>query len=439
MPRKVAELGPLQVAQLTTPGLHAVGGIAGLCLQVDPSGARRWVLRSMIAGKRREMGLGGFPDVKLSDARRLAREAREAISKGQDPIEDRRSAKTQLLADAGRYLTFEEACRDYIAAHEKTWKHPAHAQAWKHTLLTIACLGRDCGDAGIALGLGKTAVGDIETAHVLNLLRPLWTTTTETAQRTRQRCEAVLNAARAAGAIRSPGWVNPFRWRGHLDAVLAKPRKLAPVAHHPALPAVHAASFMVALRKRKGFAARALEWIVLTACRSAEARGAKWSEINLDDKVWTVPAERMKGGRAHRVPLSSAATQLLESLPRIAGSDFLFPGSTGKCVSDVAISSLCGELSRKSCVPHGWRSTFRDWSGDCTAYPRDICEAALAHVVSGVEGAYRRGDAVERRRPLMEDWAKFLAEPALHEAGEDGLKSHQLHATQHLPAERGTA
>lgn len=409
MPRKVAELGPLQVAQLVEPGLHAVGGAAGLCLQVEPSGSRRWVLRVMIAGKRREMGLGGFPDVKLADARRLAREAREAISKGSDPIEERRAAKARLLAQAGRLLTFEQACRDYLAAHGKTWKHPAHAQAWKHTLLTIACTGKDCGEAGNAVGLGKLAVGDIETAHVLNLLRPLWATTTETAQRTRQRCEAVLNAAKAAGAIHAPAWTNPFRWKGHLDAVLAKPRKLAPIQHHPALPAAEAADFMVALRERNGSAARALEWIVLTACRSEEGRAARWSEINVNTKVWIVPGHRMKGGKEHRVPLSEAAVVLLNDLPKLAGCDLLFPGATGKRVSDVAVSKLCGELSGKRCVPHGWRSTFRDWSGDYTAYPRDVCEAALAHVIGGVEGAYRRGDAVERRRPLMEDWAKFLS------------------------------
>jgi integrase len=230
---------------------------------------------------------------------------------------------------------------------------------------------------------------------------------TETAQRLRQRCEAVMNAAKAAGAIRDP-WANPFRWRGHLDALLAKPRKLAPIQHQKALPATEAAGLMVALRERKGSAARALEWLILTASRSNEARGARWSEIDTVGKVWVVPARRMKGGKEHRVPLSDAAVSLLDALPRVAGCDLLFPGSTGKPLSDVAVSKLCGELSGGRAVPHGWRSTFRDWSGDCTSYPRDLCEAALAHVVGGVEGAYRRSDAVERRRPLMADWATFL-------------------------------
>jgi integrase len=429
MPRKAEELGPLQVAAISEIGLHAVGGVAGLCLQVELTGGRSWVLRVMIAGKRREMGLGGFPDVKLADARRLARDAREAISKGIDPVEERRAAKAKLLAEAGRLLTFEQACRDYLAAHERAWKHPAHAQAWKHTLLTIACNGMECGDEGTAVGIGKLAVGDIETTHVLNLLRPLWATKTETAQRTRQRCEAVLNAAKAAGAIRAPGWHNPFRWKGHLDALLAKPRKLAPIRHQKALPAAEAANFMAALRERRGSGARALEWLILTACRSNEARGARWSEIDVAAKLWTIPAARMKAGKEHRVPLSDAAVSLLNALPRIAGCELLFPGSTDQTLSDVALSKLCGELSEGRSVPHGWRSTFRDWSGDHTAYPRDICEAALAHVVGGVEGAYRRGDAVERRRPLMADWAKFLAKPPTATAEGDNVRElHAAHA-----------
>jgi len=388
------------------------------------------VLRVTVAGKRREMGLGGFPDVKLAYARRLARDAREAISKGRDPVEERRAAKAKLLAEAGRLLTFEQACRDYLAAHEKTWKHPAHAQARKHTLLTIACNGMDCGVAGKAVGLGKLAVGDIETTHVLNLLRPLWATKTETAQRTRQRCEAVLSAAKAAGAIRAPGWHNPFRWKGHLDALLAKPRKLAPIQHQKALPAADAGGFVAALRERKGSAARALEWVVLTACRSNEVRGARWSEVDTAAKLWRVPAARMKGGKPHTVPLSDAAITLLNALPRVGGSDLLFPGPTGKPLSDVAVSKLCGDLSGSRCVPHGWRSTFRDWAGDATSYPREVAEAALAHVVGGVEGAYRRGDAVERRRPLMQDWAKFLAKPPAKKTDGAGDNVRALHGAR---------
>ena len=430
MPKKAEELGASQVSAITEPGLHAVGVVAGLCLQVEPTGGRSWVLRAMVAGKRRTMGLGGFPDVSLADARRLAREAREAISKGRDPVEERRAAKAKLLAEAGRLMTFEQACRDYIAAHEKAWKHPAHARAWTYTLLDVACAGLDCGEAGNAAGLGKLAVGDIETTHVLNLLRPVWATKTETAQRTRQRCEAVLNSAKATGAIRAPGWNNPFRWKGHLDALLAKPRKLAPIQHQKALPMTKAAAFMAALRLRTGSAARALEWLVLTACRSNEARGATWAEVDLAGKVWTIPGSRMKGGKEHRVPLGDVAVKLLDALPRIGGTDLLFPGPTGKPLSDVAVSKLCGELSGSQAVPHGWRSTFRDWAGDATRYPREVAEAALAHVVGGVEGAYRRGDAVERRRPLMADWALFLAKPAPANRNSDSDNVRDLNAAR---------
>jgi integrase len=412
MPRKAEELGALHVAAITTPGLHAVGGVAGLCLQVEPTGGRSWVLRVMIAGKRRFMGLGGFPDVKLADARRLAREAREAISRGADPIDERRAAKARLLAEAGRLLTFEQATKDYLAAHEAEWTGKANRRQWFYMLEKLA-----------VPVIGKMAVGDIETTHALALLRPLWADKTETAQRLRAKCEAVLNAAKASGAIRGP-WENPFRWRGHLAGLLARPSKVAPVVHHKALPIAEASGFMAALRPRKGSAARALEWLILTACRSGEARDARWSEVDLAAKVWTIPAKRMKAGKEHRVPLSDAAVSLLNALPRVAGSDLLFPSPTGKALSDVVVSKLCGELSGGRAVPHGWRSTFRDWSADATSHPRDLCEAALAHVVGGTEGAYRRGDAVERRRPLMADWAKFVAKPPAKPAEGGGNVRH---------------
>jgi integrase len=369
----------------------------------------------MVAGKRREMGLGGFPDVKLADARARARDFRKAVDEGRDPAEERRAAKAKLLAEAGRLLTFEQAAKDYLAAHEAEWTGKANRRQWFYMLQELA-----------VPVIGKLAVGDIETTHALALLRPLWAEKTETARRLRAKCEAVLNAAKATGAIRG-AWENPFRWRGHLDALLARPSKLSPVQHQRAMLAAEAGSFMAALRQRKGSAARALEWLILNACRSGEARGARWSELDLAAKVWTVPAGRMKAAKEHRVPLSDAAVELLNNLRRIAGCDLLFPGPSGKPLSDVALSKLCGELSGGRCVPHGWRSTFRDWCGDMTSYPRDLCEAALAHVVGGVEGAYRRGDAVERRRPLMADWAKFLEMP-IEKPAENGGNVTRLRA-----------
>jgi integrase len=400
MGRKAEELGPLKVSHIKTPGFHAVGGVSGLYLQVLPTGGRCWVLRVMIGGKRRDMGLGGFPDVPLADARRKAREAREAIEKGRDPIEERKAAKAALAAGAGRVLTFEQAVKDYLRAHEGAWKNPKHLAAWKHTLDTYA-----------NPAIGKLAVGDIETTHILNLLRPIWSEKTETAKRLRGRIEQILNAAKATGAIKSP-WENPARWRGHLDRLLAPPRKLAPVVHHKALPVDEAGAFMVRLRQVEGMGARALAFAILTAARSGEVRGATWAEIDLKAKIWTVPKQRMKANREHRVPLSAAAIELLESLPRLARCDLVFPAASGRPLSDMTLSAVCRRMD-VAAVPHGFRSTFRDWCGEHTSFPREIAEAALAHTIGDeVEAAYRRGDALEKRRRLMDSWAAFLAKPA---------------------------
>jgi integrase len=358
----------------------------------------------MIAGKRREMGLGGFPDVPLADAKRLAREAREAISKGRDPIEERRVAKAALLASAGRLVTFEQAAKDYIAAHEAGWS-PRSRKAWVYTLEAFAYPT-----------LGKLAVGDIETTHVLAALRPIWSKTPETGKRTRGRIEMVLDSAKAAGAIKGP-WSNPARWRGHLDKLLASPRKLAPVVHHKALPIDEAPSFMARLREVEGLGARALQFAILTAARSGEVRGATWDEIDLAGKLWTIPAARMKAKRAHRVPLSPAAVSLIESLPRLAGCELLFPSIKGTPLSDMTLSAVCRRME-VAAVPHGFRSTFRDWCGERTNFARDVAEAALAHTLdSEVEAAYRRGDALEKRRRLMQAWSDFLTKPVPAKAG----------------------
>jgi integrase len=422
MPKKAKELGPLEVRALTkTPGMHAVGGVAGLHLVVskpldedgDRSSAASWVLRVMIGGKRRDLGLGGFPDVPLADARRKAREDREAIAKGQNPAEERRKAKAALLAHAGRLLTFKQAAEDYLAAHEKGWRNPKHRAAWSHTL-----------EAYAFPVLGKLACADIDTPHVLSVLRPLWggggdggtKPRVETGKRLRQRIEAILDSAKAAGAIKSP-WENPARWSGHLDQLLAKPRKLAPIIHRKALPIDAAPTFMVRLAGVEGMGARALAFAIYTAARSGEVRGATWAEIDLDAKVWTVPGLRTKQGREHRVPLSDAAVELLNKLPRLAGCELVFPSATDSPLSDMTLSAVCRRLNVPA-VPHGFRSTFRDWCGERTAFPREVAEAALGHSVGNeVEAAYRRGDALERRRKLMDAWARFLAKPVAPKAG----------------------
>jgi integrase len=385
--------------------MHAVGGVTGLYLQVLPSrdvaqpcGARTWILRAMIGGRRRDMGLGGFPSVTLADARRKAREAREAIDKGGDPIKERRAAKARLLAESGRVVTFKDVAGDYLAAHEKGWSVPTQ-RAWANTLNNY-----------MLPKLGKLAVGDIETSHVLEVLRPLWAEIPETGKRTRNRIEQILDSAKAAGHIKDP-WSNPARWRGHLNKILAPPRKVAPVEHYPALPIDDMPAFMVKLATVRGMGASALEFIILTACRSGEARGATWAEIDLQKKLWVIPAARMKAKKDHRVPLSPAAVAALMKLPRIAGCDLVFPNTRGELLSDMSVSAVCRRLGVKA-VPHGFRSTFRDFAGERTNFPREVAEAALAHSVGNdVEAAYRRGDALEKRRKLMEAWANFLSKP----------------------------
>lgn len=395
MPRKAKELGPLAVSRLSEPGLHFVGGVAGLALQVLPGGGRTWVLRATMVGKRRDMGLGGFPDVTLADARTAARRAREQIRLGLDPIEEARAALSALRANQARNISFKEAALAYIAAHENGWRNAKHAQQWRNTLETYA----------FPL-VGSVMVRDIDLAHILTILEPIWSTKTETATRLRGRIEQVLDWSSARGFRDG---LNPARWRGHLDKLLARPSRIARVEHRAALPVADVGSFMARLRDATGMGARALEFTVLTAARSGEARGATWSEIDLKAAVWTVPGERMKAGREHRVPLSPATVSLLRALPRMAGSELVFPAPRGGTLSDMTLTAVLRRMNVPA-VPHGFRSTFRDWASERTNYPRDAAEMALAHTIGDkVEAAYRRGDLFEKRRRMMADWATFCS------------------------------
>jgi len=409
MGRKAAELGARAVSRIEEPGMHAVGTVSGLYLQVLDSGARTWILRTVIGGKRRDMGLGGYPGVTLAQAWDKARKARDKIEDGVDPIEERRANRRALKAAQASARTFRQCAAAYLDAHSKAWRNTKHVDQWQSTLQTYAYPV-----------IGGVLVRELELPHVLRILEPIWHGKTETASRLRGRIERVLDWAIARGYRTG---LNPARWRRHLDTMLAAPGKLAKDKHQPALAAPQLGAFMAALRGCPGMAARALEFAILCASRSGEVRGARWREIDLRNKVWTVPADRIKAQKEHRVPLSARAVQLLRSLPRTGGTDLVFPAPNGGSLSDMTLTGVIrrmnereegGELrwtdpqSGKQVVPHGFRSTFRDWAAERTNYPRELAEMALAHAIdSKAEAAYRRGDLFEKRRRMMDDWARF--------------------------------
>lgn len=393
MARKAKNLSALEVNRLILPGNHAVGGVAGLYLYVSETSARSWILRAMVGGRRRHMGLGGFPDVTLSLARETARRARDAIELGLDPIAERQAHKCALAAKKSLEKTFRQAVESYLEIHGDTWKNSKHRAQWKATLETYAYPVME-----------YLFLRDIGQEQVLRVLEPIWKSKTETASRVRGRIESVLDWA-TARKYRSGD--NPARWKGHLDKLLAAPSKVKAVKHHRALPISELQRFVAELRMRDGTAARALEFSVLCAARSGEVRGATWSEISSDAKLWIVPSERMKAGKEHRVPLSEAAFSALGERGEKNDFDLLFPALNGESLSDMAMTAVIRRM-KIDAVPHGFRSTFRDWVGEYTNFPRELAEQALAHVLeSKVEAAYRRGDALEKRRAMMDAWAVF--------------------------------
>ncbi|WP_288192708.1 site-specific integrase [uncultured Phyllobacterium sp.] len=392
MPRKAQELGPLHIKRLVEPGIHFVGGVNGLQLQVKDTGARSWLLRVQIGNKRRHIGLGGYPDVTLAQARDRAREAHDKIRLGIDPVEERRTIRLALKAES-TVLTFEEAASRWHKSKQHEYQNGKHADQVLNTLVTYA-----------GPVIGTMRVNEINVDDIYNVLDPLWTAKTETATRLRGRIENVLAWATVSGYRTGE---NPARWKGNLDALMAKPGKLKKTVHHKALPIDQISDFLTALRKTEGMGSLALEFCILTATRSGEVRGATWDEIDFDKKVWTIPAERMKAGKEHRVPLSKAAIQLLRKVPRFQNSNFAFAAVRGGKISDMTISAVLRRM-KIAAVPHGFRSTFRDWCSERTAYPNDVAEMALAHTIGNkVEAAYRRGDLFEKRVQMMEDWAIF--------------------------------
>lgn len=395
MPKRAKELSAMEVKRLTAPGWHAVGTVAGLGLKVSRTGNRAWVLRVMVGAKRREIGLGAYPDVTLAGAHEKARAARLQIEQGIDPIAERREIKARLIAEQTEGMTFSQCAAAYIKAHREGWKNAKHAAQWESTLAQYA-----------GPVVGDMLVRHVETRHVLAVLEPIWKDKTETATRLRARLELVMDWAAVRGERAS---ANPARWRGHLDKLLPKPSKVAKKGHHAALDWREIGPFMVCLRAAEGVGARCLEFAILTGARSGEARGATWREIDMQARTWIVPADRMKAGKEHRVPLSDAAVRLLEGLPRFVGNDLVFPGPRGGVLSDATLGAVLKRLG----VPvtaHGFRSTFRDWAAESTAYPPDVVEMALAHTIRNkVEAAYRRGDLFEKRRQLMQAWADYCA------------------------------
>jgi integrase len=403
------KLTALQVRNARAPGRYGDG--VGLYLAVTPGkGAdvaekpgmvnRSWLfIFTAPDGRRREMGLGSADTVSLADAREASDNARKLLHGGVDPIEQRKADRAAAVLNRQRLLTFKEAAEAFIKANKAQWKNEKHAAQWDSTL-----------EAYAYPKIGKLGVGAVHTGSVLSVLEPVWTEKPETASRLRGRIEAVLTWATVRGYRVGE---NPARWRGHLSEVLPDRSKVRKVKHHAALKPADLPAFMVALRQQDGMGAQALHFTILTAARTGETLGAKWDEIDLKERIWTVPGERMKEGREHRVPLSTQAVALLERLHRLGVKGWIFPSpNKRKPLSNMAMLATLKRMKRKDLTTHGMRSTFRDWAGDHTAFPREVAEAALAHIVGDkAEQAYRRSDALEKRCKLMQAWADFAECP----------------------------
>lgn len=409
MPKKLSKaLTPLQVKN-ASPGRHTDGD--GLHLLVKKSGARSWVYRFMLDGKARDVGLSRCPEaieilrktnteeLTLAQARDVAAIYRMKVRAGIDPLAARTeaaaAAEAERHAKLSASVTFKSIAETFITNREGGWKNPKHRQQWRNTLSTY-----------VFPVIGDMPVGDIETPHVLKIIEPMWGEKAETASRVRGRIEAVLDAAKVRGYRQGE---NPARWRGHLSQILPARTRLSR-GHHKAAPYDAVPDLVEALQKRKAVAALALEFTILTASRTGEVLGARWAEFDLGKAIWTVPAERMKAGREHRVPLSPRSVEILGQVQQL-GSDWVFPGAKGGQLSGMAMSMLLRRMKVDVTV-HGFRSSFRDWAAECTAFPHEVCEMALAHTIGNKgEAAYRRGDLFEKRRRLMDEWAGFCRVP----------------------------
>jgi integrase len=404
MPR-TGKLSAIEVAKAKGPAVLHDGG--GLYLRVSATGAKSWVFRFQLDRKRRDMGLGPFPDISLADARGKASAHRRQRHDGIDPLDAKTAQRQAQRVSVAKGRTFRECAVEFIEKNRAGWRNAKHRQQWENTLATY-----------VYPTLGELPVSAIDAGLVVQVLDPIWAEKPETASRVRGRIEAVLDAATVRGFRQGP---NPAMWKGNLAHILPARAKIRKVAHHPALPFDDMPEFLAALRDRQGMAARALEFAALTAARTGEVLGARWGEIDLDAKVWTVPAGRMKAGREHRVPLSDAGLAVLAQVRPLAlmkdgapdPAAPVFPGPRRALpMSNMTMLMLLRRMKRDDLTAHGFRSTFADWAAERTAYPREVVEMALAHAIENrVEAAYRRGDLFEKRRRLMADWAGFCEAP----------------------------
>ena len=403
MARRQQRLSALQVTKLSKPGLYGDGG--GLTLQITCTGAKSWLLRYMVAGKPFGMGLGPTHTVSLAEARQKALDARKLLIDGINPLAAKKQTQIAAALAAAKMMTFDQCAEAYILAHKASWKNAKHGDQWTNTLKTYA-----------SPVFGQLPIAEIDTGLIVKCLAPIWESKTETASRIRGRIESVLGWATTSG-YRSGE--NPARWKGHLDNLLATISKTSRTRNHPSLPWSRIGAFVSALQEREGMAARAVEFAILTACRSGEVRGARWEEFDTAGKVWTIPGDRMKAKREHQVPLSDSTLTLLESLPK--DSDVVFAGTKGQPLSDMSLTAVIRRMngdgkpvwvdaSGESITVHGFRSSFRMWAAEATNYPREVAEHALAHQLpDAVERAYQRGSQFAKRAALMAEWAEYCA------------------------------
>jgi len=401
MPRIAKPLTALEVGRLSGDAYHSVGTVAGLYLQVKGA-AKTWVLRIKIGDKRRDIGLGAYPSTTLAKAHQKARERRAEVEQGIDPVAQKKAAKSLARAAQSKILSFDKAAEAYVKAKEKEWRNAKHGSQWTATLKTYAYPV-----------MGKLAVSDIELHHVLKVLEPIWQTKTVTASRLRGRIENVLDWATVRGHRTG---LNPARWKGHLDKLLAAPNKIKGEEHHPAVQVDDAPAFIRDLRAHEGMGAKALEFAMLTAARSGETRLATWPEIDFEAKLWTIPGAHAKAGVAHREPLSDVAIKLLKALPRMADTDLVFPSPRrlNRPLSDMTLTLLMRRMDYKDkdgrvCVPHGLRSTFTDWIAENTNFGEAVSDAALSHQEPDkTRGAYFRTDLFKKRTRAMAAWSRYL-------------------------------